>query len=167
MWSARPGRQVGGAPGSKFWDLLAGGRRGRHSRRRLSCFLSGRTEKRFAGVGLPATSGDHWACWSPALAGPADRSLEFVREEETGARAWQFLIFVPVVLGRALLPSVPEKVCFLPLPVRASVTVFLKPCPECSVLWPHPDETSAKATGGTVQRFYGLSCTFLGMENVF
>lgn len=31
-----------------------------------------------------------------------------------------FLIFVPVVLGRALLTSVPEKVCFLPLPFCAS-----------------------------------------------
>lgn len=106
MLSARPGRQVGGAPGSRPWDVLAGGRRGREGRSRLPCFSSGRTEKRFAGVGLPATSGDHRACWSPASAGPAHLggSLEFVRPPGGGRRpseraARLSLILAPVVLG--------------------------------------------------------------------
>lgn len=117
MLSARPGRQVGGAPGSKPWNALAGGRRGREGRRRLPCFSSGRTEKRFAGVGLPATSGDHRACWSPASAGG---SLEFVRPLGGGRRPSVRPGCALFWLRWSWATSVPEKVCFLPLPFRAS-----------------------------------------------
>lgn len=149
MRSARPGSQVGGAPGSKPWDPLAGGRRGSGGRRRLSCFRSGRTEKRFAGVGLPASSGDHRACWSPALAGPAHfgGSLEFVCPRGGGrhpsVRSGSALFLFRWSRARALLTSVPEKVCFLPLPSRASELDSF-PQAESRVLWPHPEETRQK-----------------------
>lgn len=110
---------------------------------------SGRTEKRFAGVGLPASSGDHRACWSPALAGPAHLggSLEFVCPRGGGrhpsVRSGSALFLLRWSRARALLTSVPEKVCFLPLPSPASELDSF-PQAESRVLWPHPEETRQK-----------------------
>lgn len=93
LHAVRPAR-ASGRRGSWFQTLgSVSGRPGRECRRWLSCLSSGRTEKRFAGIGLPATSGDYWACRSRASAGPADRSLEFV-SEESGARACGCFLFL-------------------------------------------------------------------------
>lgn len=77
--------------------------------------------KRFAGVGLPATSGDHRACWSRprrdlhtgASSSSAGRRLA---SERCGSALF---LFRWSWAGRCST-SVPEKVCFLPLPFHAS-----------------------------------------------
>lgn len=98
--------------------------------------------KRFAGVGLPATSGDHRACWSR----PRRDLHTGASSSSAGRRLASERAALPYFCsggpgpGAAQLPS-PRRCVFCPcLFTLLSLTAATR------VLWPHPEETSAKAT---------------------